>query len=274
MDFVVTESFLTINGLRLRYRLAGEGPLAVFGHGLLGSIEQIESHVGSLDALNGMARLLVYDARGHGQSEGPEDAAAYTWETLGLDMVGFADAFGEETAVFGGASMGAASALWAAVERPERVRALVMVMPPPLGPLDIRGPEEHPAVKALDFISAAVQVYGLERTAELARTMPGIPGDPEERAAWVRAQDPRALGFAVRGLINASIHDPEAYRSVRAPTLVIAHEGDPLHPVRAARLLKEKIPHARLTVAPEPGYWRSHPDEFFREVRAFREAVG
>jgi 3-oxoadipate enol-lactonase len=274
IDRVLRESFLEVNGYRLRCRVGGEGPLAIFGHGLLGSIEQIEGHLGSLDALAGIARLLVYDARGHGLSEGPDDPAAYTWESLGLDMVGLADAFGEETAVFGGASMGAASALWAAIERPERVRALVMVMPPPLGPLAIRGEEEHLAVRALDFISAAMQVYGLEKTAELARSLPGIPGDPEERAAWVRSQSPRALAYAIRGLIAAPFHDPEDYRAVRAPTLVIAHEGDPLHPVRAARLLKEKIPHARLAVAPEPGYWQGHPDEFFAEVRGFRDAVG
>jgi pimeloyl-ACP methyl ester carboxylesterase len=221
-----------------------------------------------------MVRLLVYDARGHGQSEGPDSADLYTWETLGRDMVALADHFGEETAVYGGASMGAASALWAGIERAGRVRALVLVMPPPLGPLDIRGPDEHQAVKALEFVSAAVQNYGLEATAELVRNLPGFPGDPAERAAWVLGQSPRALAYAIRGLIAAPFHDPDAYSLVRVPTLVIAHEGDGLHPVRAARLLKEKIPHARLVVAPEPGYWRTHASEFFDEVRAFRDAVG
>jgi pimeloyl-ACP methyl ester carboxylesterase len=271
---VAPHEFATINGHRLRYRVAGEGPLAIFGHGLLGSIEQIETHVGPLDALHEMVRLLVYDARGHGESEGPDASEEYTWETLGRDMVALADHMGEETAVFGGASMGAASALWAGIERPDRVRALVLVMPPPLGPLTIRGPEEHMAVRALEFISAAVQTYGLEQTAEIVKALPGLPGEPEERAAWIRSQSLRALAFAIRGLVAAPFHDPDAYSLVRVPTLVVAHEGDGLHPVRAARLLKEKIPHARLVVAPGPRYWREHPEEFFAEVRDFRDAVG
>lgn len=268
-----SEAFLFANGHRLRYRVAGQGPLAIFGHGLLGSIEQIDTHLGSLDALREMVRLVVYDARGHGQSEGPDDPAAYTWEALGLDMVAVADYFGEEQAIFGGASMGAASALWAAIERPERVRALVMVMPPPLGPLEMRDPAEQQAVKALEFVSAAVQAYGIEQTARLVRAMPGLPGDPEERVQWLLSQNPRALAFAIQGLISAPFHDPEAYRAVRAPVLVIAHEGDPLHPVRAARLLKEHIPHAHLVVAPRPDYWPTHPDELLAALRGFRDAV-
>jgi pimeloyl-ACP methyl ester carboxylesterase len=247
--------------------------LAVFGHGLLGSIEQIDQHLGPLEALDALVRLLVFDARGHGQSEGPDSSAEYTWESLGRDMVAFADHLGAETAVFGGASMGAASALWAGIERPERVRALVLVMPPPLGPLEIRGPDERQAVAALDFVSSAVQAYGLEKTAELVKSIPGLAGDPEERAAWVRSQSPRALAFAIQGLIRAPFHDPEAYRCVTAPTLVIAHENDGLHPVRAAQLLKEKIPNCRLAVAPSLDHWRSHPEEFIAELQAFRDAV-
>jgi hypothetical protein len=29
-----------------------------------------------------------------------------------------------------------------------------------------------------------------------------------------------------------------------------------------------------VVVAPDPGYWRTHPEEFIGELRAFRDAVG
>jgi pimeloyl-ACP methyl ester carboxylesterase len=274
----MTDSFAEINGLRLRYRLAGDGPLALFGHGLLGCIEQIEEQApGLLPQLHRDVRLLVYDARGHGQSSGPEDSAHYTWETLGLDMCGFIEHAGEESAILGGASMGAAAALWAGVERPEAVRALVLMLPPPLGFPEMRGPDELQALAVLDMLAAAVQNFGLEKTVEIARGFPGFAPTPEEaelRARWLLAQNPLALTHAIRGLVQAPIHDPERYREIKAPMLVLAQEGDGLHPIRAARLLAEKVPHARLAVAPSPGWWWAHPEELMSELRGFMTAIG
>ncbi len=265
--------FATINGHRLRLSVRGEGPLAVFGHGLLGSIEQVEEHLPDLEELHDLVRLAVYDARGHGRSDGPDDPAGYSWEWLGRDMVSLAEHLGESTAIFGGASMGAAAALWAAVEQPDRVRALVLVMPPPLGPLEIRGEDERAAVRALDFISAAVSNFGLDKAAELAAAMPSAIGTGEERAAWIRSQSHRALAYAIRGLLSSPFHDPQDYGRITAPALVIAHEGDGLHPVRAARLLQDHIRNCRLVVAPSRAYWQEHPEEFFGAIRAFRDEV-
>lgn len=274
----MTDSTAEINGFRLRYRMSGDGPLALFGHGLLGSIEQIEDQApGLLARLHEDVRLLVYDARGHGLSTGPEDPTSYTWETLGQDMCALVEHAGERSAILGGASMGAASALWVGVEQPEAVRALVLMLPPPLGFPAMRGPDEHQALAVLDMLAAAVQNFGLEKTAELAQSFPGFAPTPEEaemRARWLRAQNPLALTHAIRGLIQAPIHDPERYREIQAPMLVLAHEGDGLHPVRAAQLLAEKVPHARLAVAPSPGWWWSHPEELMSELRGFMTAIG
>lgn len=275
--YTVTHDFARVNGFRLRYRLAGEGPLAVFGHGLLGSIEQIEDEApGFLERLHEKVRLLVYDARGHGQSGGPEDHALYTWETLGLDMCALVEHVGEQRAILGGASMGAAAALWAAVERPESARALVVMLPPPLGFPGMRGEDERAALTVLDLMSAAVQNFGLEKTVELARHFPGFASTPEEaeqRARWLLSQNPLALTHAIRGLLQAPVHDPESYRAIQVPTLVIATEGDGLHPIRAAQLLAEKVPDCRLAVAPEPGWWWSHPEDLMAELVGFLAAV-
>lgn len=273
----MSAAFAEINGHRLRYRLHGEGPLAVFGHGLMGSIEQVSPEGRHLDELLARVRLLTYDARGHGESGGPEDAAEYTWDYMGRDMVALIDHAGEEQAIVGGASMGAATALWVAIEQPERVKALALVMPPPLGHEPMRAAEEKQAIATLDLISAAVQNFGIEKTVEVARNFPGFAATPDEanaRAEWLLAQNPLTLMYAIRGLVASPFHDPEAYRQIRVPTIVVAHEGDGLHPVRAAQLLAEKIPDCTLKVAPEPGYWQHHPDEFLREMREFLDRIG
>ncbi|MBI2767494.1 MAG: alpha/beta hydrolase [Chloroflexi bacterium] len=269
-------SFATINGYRLRYRLQGAGELAVFGHGVMGSIEQIDEHHPALTALHGRIRLLVYDARGHGQSDGPTDSAHYTWESLGRDMSAFIDHAGETRAILGGGSMGAATALWVAIEQPERAKALVLVMPPPLGLATVRELAEKQALQLLEMLAAAVKNFGIEKTVELARQFPGFAATPEEadaRAAWLLGQNPLTLAYAIDGLIDSAFHDPECYRAIRVPVLVIAHEGDGLHPARAAHLLKQNIPDCTLAVAPDPGYWRAHPGEFLAEVTAFLDRV-
>jgi pimeloyl-ACP methyl ester carboxylesterase len=272
----VDEQFTEINGNRLRYRIEGQGPLVVFGHGLLGSIEQIEENAPALGSLLQRVRLLTYDARGHGLSDGPRDAGQYTWETMGRDMAALIGFAGEQRAIVGGASMGAGTALWVALERPELVRALVLMMPPPLGRVPMRGEAEKQAIAVLDLLSAAVQNFGVEKTIELARNFPGFAPTPEEaesRARWLLGQNPLTLMYAVRGLIQAPFHDPEDYRRIAVPTLVLAHEGDGLHPARAARLLGEKVPHCEVVIGQESGYWQDHPEELGERLEAFLDRV-
>ena len=272
----MTTEFATINGHPLRYRLEGEGPLAIFGHGLMGSLEQVTPAGRELDAVLKRVRLLTYDARGHGQSGGPEDAADYTWENMGRDMSSMIDLAGEEQAIIGGASMGAATALWVAIEQPEKVKALVILMPPPLGHEPMREPSEKQEIAVLDLISAAVQNFGIEKTVEIARTFPGFAATPEEadeRARWLLSQNPLTLLYAIRGLVASAFHDPEAYRRINVPTIVIAHEGDGLHPSRAARLLAEMIPECTLKIAPQPDYWQRHPGEFLEEMSGFLDSL-
>jgi len=266
------DQFAEINTHRLRYRMAGEGPLVVFAHGLMGSIEQVLPAGLDLGDVHSRVRLLTYDARGHGQSAGPEDHAQYTWETLGRDMSAFVEHAGEEAAVLGGASMGAATALWVAVEQPERVKALALLMPPPLGGPEFQRADEKNAIAFLDMLSMAIQASGIEKTIEFAKGLPGFAATPEaaqERANWLRSQNPLTLMYAIKGLVQSPFHHPEDYRRITAPTIVVAHEGDGLHPVRAAQLLSETIPNCELIVAPEPNYWAEHPEEFLAEMVRF-----
>ncbi|MEO8539825.1 MAG: alpha/beta hydrolase [bacterium] len=266
------DEFADINGHSLRYRMAGDGPLVVFAHGLMGSIEQVLPPGLDFSDIHNRVRLLTYDARGHGRSGGPEDHAQYTWETLGRDMAGFIAHAGEESAIIGGASMGAATALWVAVEQPQRVKALALLMPPPLGGPEFQRPDEKNAIAFLEMLSMAIQASGIEQTIAFAKNLPGFaatPAEVEERANWLRSQNPLTLMYAIRGLVQAPFHQPDDYRRITAPTIVVAHEGDGLHPVRAAQLLAETIPNCELIVAPQPGYWTAHPAEFLAEMVRF-----
>ena len=272
------DQFAEINGFELRYRLQGDAgqPPAIIGHGLLGSIEQLGDYQSAFDLLAERIRILLFDARGHGQSDGPEDPGAYSWETLGEDMIAIGTLVGGSRPIVGGASMSAASALWVGVERPQVPRALVIMAPPPLGPRSLRGEDERQALQMLDMLATAVESFGLDETVAMAKTLPGFAPTADEiesRADWLLSQNPRTVFHIIRGLFSAPAHEPADYGKISVPTIVFAHEGDPLHPIRSAQLLAKHVPDCRLHTGPEPNYWQRHPEEFAREALAFLQGV-
>ncbi|HEY4908570.1 MAG TPA: alpha/beta hydrolase, partial [Methylomirabilota bacterium] len=122
------------NGVRLHWREGGDAsrPPVVWIHG--GSVEDSSSMLADLEPFFGRIRALFPDTRGHGLSTKFERPADYTYDRKLEDLVLWLDALGIERAVWGGASMGAALSLWAAVHAPDRVRGVVSISGPPYEP--------------------------------------------------------------------------------------------------------------------------------------------
>lgn len=88
--------------------MCGTGPAFVWAHALMASM-RAEDRAGVFDWSNVSARLIRYDARSHGRSSRDPEAGNHRWEQLAEDMLAVADAAGYPRAIFGGASMGAAT---------------------------------------------------------------------------------------------------------------------------------------------------------------------
>jgi len=102
-----------------------------WGHGLTSSMAQEDRAGLALWRRFGDGWEVVrFDARGHGSSSGVPGASQCRWDALAADRLALADALGHRRLVAGGASMGAATALHLAVRAPERVEALVLMIPP------------------------------------------------------------------------------------------------------------------------------------------------
>jgi pimeloyl-ACP methyl ester carboxylesterase len=85
---------------------------------------------------------LAFDYSGHGQSEGQfADGTISAWREDALAAI---DQAGETPLVLIGSSMGGWMALLAALARPERVRALVLIAPAPDFTSDLLWPELSP----------------------------------------------------------------------------------------------------------------------------------
>jgi pimeloyl-ACP methyl ester carboxylesterase len=77
-------------GVRIHYRVEGQGPPLVLQHGFTDSIESWYE-LKYVDALKTTYRLILVDARGHGGSDKPTAAEAYFHELLVADIVSVMD---------------------------------------------------------------------------------------------------------------------------------------------------------------------------------------
>ncbi len=244
---------MRVRGIDLAVRESGKGRPFVWGHGLLGSMAQ-EDVAALLDwaEISRAARLVRYDARGHGGSEATLDPADYRWPELAADLLALADAVGAERSVLGGLSMGCATALHAAAAAPSRVDALVLVAPPTAWSTRPRQARVYRVLAAvieragLGPFRCMAALGALAASGYLAALQRSV-------AQGLRRADARAVVAALRGAAASDLPAPAALRSIRAPALVLAWSGDAAHPVSTAERLAELLPRADLRVAHDLG---------------------
>ena len=92
-------------GISIHYRVEGDGPPVVLGHGVTDSSDVFYER-GYVAALKSKFRLVLIDTRGHGQSDKPHDPHAYTSDKVASDIVAVLDDLGMKTAVYWGYSLG------------------------------------------------------------------------------------------------------------------------------------------------------------------------
>ena len=257
-------------GVPLAWDRAGVGTTMIWGHGLTSS-RATEDASGLVDweTVRRSADVVRYDARGHGRSGWSDDTTSYGWDELATDQLALADALEIPTWVSGGASMGAATALHVACTAPERVRALVLMIPPTAWETRAAQAEMY------ETMASIIEQRGVEQLLALgAQTPPPDPfvGDDAWRArreATMREADPVRLAGVLRGATGAYFPAPDRIGAIAVPTLVLAWSGDPGHPVSTAEILHELIPDTRCVVAStaeDVAAWTPTINAFVREL--------
>lgn len=261
---------VTVRGVDLAVEDAGSGPDLVWGHGLTSSIES-EDRLGLFDwqRLRERCRVVRYDARGHGRSTSTPEPHEYAWRSLADDQLALAGALGIDAYVAGGASMGCATALHAAVVAPDRVRALVLVIPPTAW--------ETRAAQTDTYLTMADLVEAGDHATLLQAASLRPPPDPfADDPAWgdrfpelLRTVDPVRLARVFRGAATADLPAPEAIARITVPTLILAWTGDPGHPASTAARLQELIADSELALAATPtavAGWSDRVERFLAQL--------
>lgn len=113
---VSAESIESSDGAKIYYEAFGEGPVIVLLHGL-GSDRSSWQNSGFVDQLSGY-RLILVDARGHGDSDGPGIPEAYAMSRFVDDLESIVLKESDSPPTFWGYSMGAAVGFHVMLHKP------------------------------------------------------------------------------------------------------------------------------------------------------------
>lgn len=215
-------------------------------------------------------RVLLWDYRGHGDSDAPADPAAYSFDQVLDDMGRVLDHFSPAApVVLAGFSFGGAASLHFALRRPERVRALVLL---DTGP-GFKNPDaQQKWLAQVERIAVNVETKGLASFVESRAAATAIGRRPElpaaQRAARaIAAMKPHGVanfGRRVSGPVPGCIDE---LPQVSHPALVVVGEEDEAY-LRAADVMAARIPKAQKVVIPRAGHVTT-----IEEPEAVNEAI-
>lgn len=253
----------------LAAEVAGQGEAFLWSHALLGSMAQdLGGGVLAWRDLTDMCRVIRYDARGHGQSDSAGEPADYSWINQARSLWEVADSYVDGPLVLGGASMGSAVSLHAACMQPERVRGLVLVIPP----------------RAWQWREG--KAGGYRATANVVQFTRGLPfkllglmrfrqGEGfRKNVRGVMARDlasasTAGIAGAMRGSALSDFPPRDALAALTMPALILAWPDDATHPLALAEELHRVLPSSRLDIAAgesDPYGWPDKVREFIRAL--------
>jgi 3-oxoadipate enol-lactonase len=239
-------------GSAIRGQIDGAGRDVVLLHGLTATRRYVVQ--GSRLLARRGARLIAYDARGHGESEPAPEPGAYEYRDLVADLESTIEAVDSDRPVLAGSSMGAATAMAFALADPGQVSGLVQITPAYDGAPRTDETDHWDALaEALDRgdIDAFVERAG-------ANDLPERFRDAARLATRQRIERHRDLGAVAHALRvtpgSAAFDGLGPLEGLDVPVLVVGSrdDSDPGHPLAVAQEYARLLPRARLVVE-EPG---------------------
>lgn len=257
---------LLTNGIKLAYSEQGQGEPILFLHGLGSRGEDWGFQVPFFAA---RYRVITADVRGHGESDKP--AGPYSVPIMAHDVAGLLDALDIESAHVIGLSMGGMIAFQLVLDRPERVRSLVIVNSGPA--LVARNAGEWLRIQQRLLLA---RLFGPSRTGEfLSERLFPKPEQAFLRQQFIErwAMNHRdAYLAALQAIVGWSVLN--RIGDIRCPVLVISGDRD-YTPLDAKREYTARIPDAQFILVEDSGHATpiDQPERFNNAVQGFLETI-
>jgi len=229
-------SRLDRNGVGIYYEVHGRGPTLLLSHGYSATCRMWD---GQIAALADRYTVIVWDMRGHGESDYPTDPAAYSEALTVEDMRALLDVNGINRAIIGGLSLGGYMTLAFHARYPEMCRGLMLF-------------DTGPGFRR-DAAREAWNTHAHERADRLEREGLAALGTSDE-VRLGRHRNARGLAGAARGMLaqrNGFVI--ASLESIAVPTLVLVGAND-TNFLAAADYMAGKIPGAMKEVIPDAGH--------------------
>ncbi len=274
---------VTINDNELEVEVLGDegAPLLIAHHGG-GGIGSLEEPRGTFGPLSKWFRVLVFDARGCGRSEGKPPFSHAQWAA---DVDGLRDWAGADRVVVAGGSYGGFIAMEYALAFPDRVAAMIL-----------RDTSADNSNLTRAFESARQQTRVEINWDNFERYWSGrITDDEDLKARWaeiIPLYDYEYDAERSAARVEAGIYRHEAHNwcfqhnmptydlkprlaEVKAPTLVTVGRTDWITPVSSAETIASLIPDAELVVFERSGHSPQieEADRFQAVMRTFLARV-
>lgn len=255
---------------------AGEGGRPVMlVHGFTATADEV---AGIVEPLAGAGwHAVAPDLRGHGRSDRPTEAGAYSLEIMAADVLALADRLGWDRFALLGHSMGGGIAQLIALDHPDRLTGLVLAStfhgPVPGITMDLiqlgQWVVQAAGMEGLADAQAARRAESPESVATHERLEQAIPGYAEQSRARLVSTSPD-MWMAMAPLFVDQEDRLERLTKLEVPTAVIVGELDGTM-FDDCRRLAEAIPGAHLTVLPGAGHvpQLEAPDAWWDAVSGF-----
>ena len=258
---------VTVRGLTIGYKRAGQGPPLMLLHGIGGNTAQFRRQ---LDGFSDEFTAIAWDAPGYGRSDDPP--GGWTMADYSDHLAGFFDALGIERAHLLGQSWGGVLAQQFYGRYPDRVRSLIL-SDTTLGGDATRPDGEQRLQSRLQAAETMKPTeYARARAPRLLSAAPS-PALLHEVEAMLAEMHPAGFRSAAIALAHADTRD--VLPRIAVPTLVLCGERDQVTAPAVGTWLIAEIPQARLVIFPGSGHLSNQefPEQYNATVREFLQSV-
>ncbi len=242
--------FVTVKGLKIYYEDTGKGMPLLLLHGFGRTASDWKPFAPELAKYY---RVITIDLPGHGRSDYMDTTDVYLHKRAAEYIIGLLDALHIDSVNIMGASSGGFITLYIATIRPQLTKKVIVVGGQVYYSNTTRnvitslgGPEKNPVV-SLEYL---IKTHGKQKGTLIARQF-----------------------WNFRKLYGDPSFTPDVLSTIKASTLIIHGDNDPIAPITNAWEMYQNIPQAHLWVVPNGGHVPfmepSNQNDFIRRVLEF-----
>jgi 2-hydroxy-6-oxo-6-(2'-aminophenyl)hexa-2,4-dienoate hydrolase len=250
----IQSHFVDVAGVRTHYLEAGDGPVLVLVHGGGAGADSWGNWKDTFAYFAPHFRVIAPDMIGFGKTDKPSPET-YVYDQPGRNahLAGFLDALGLRGVDIVGNSMGGASAIGVALDRPELLDRIVLMgsaglpIPPKPSPHLLHTLHYDFTLEGMRRVIGGLTAPGFEPSEEMVQYRYDLLTDPAAKAAL------EAVNAATRtGTLN---YAEERLRTIQHPVLVVNGKEDGVSILPRAHRFLELLPNSWGYIVPHCGHW-------------------